>query len=558
MDNLILQYTLENALKYSGKANIGSVIGQLLQNDPKLKANVKELSQKVQETVKHVNSLSIEQQQKEFDNFNEKPRKEKKKRQSRTIPRLKNAKGKVIMRFAPNPNGSLSLGHCRQALWNYFFVEKNKGSYLLRYDDTDPKVKVPLKEAYNWIKEDLQWLNVKVNKTAIQSKRLSTYYKYAEKLVKQNNAYVCTCNPEKFRKLIQKSIICPCRELSSLEQLKRWKSMFKKYKEGEAVLRIKTNIMHSNPAVRDWPAFRIVKKSKHPLNKTNKVWPLLNFASAIDDHDFKVTHILRGTDLEISDRRQKYIYDYFNWQYPETMYSGKLLYEGVKSTTQIKQLIDENKLLGWDDPRLGTIRALRRRGIQKETIINFIKDSGIGKSDIHVALENLYALNKSFIDKTSNRYFAVIDPIKLTIENSPEKEVKINFHPDYPKNGSRSFNVNKNFYIQKQDFTSLKKDKLYRLMDCLNFTFNNTEYTYNSEDHETYEKQGEKIMHWLPQSKGLIDIEILMDNGTLVKGLAESSVKKLKVDDIIQFYRVGFVRLDKKQKNKLTFYYAHR
>ena len=271
MDDLILRYTLENALKYNGKANTGAVIGKILQEKPELKSNIQELSKRIQDIVKKVNSMSIEEQNKELNKLGQIKHK-KHKEEKREIPRLKNVKGKVVMRFAPNPNGALSLGHCRQALWNWFFVQKYKGIYICRMDDTDPRTKVPIKEAYSWIKNDLKWLGVKINKTVIQSKRLSIYYKYAEKLLKQGNAYICNCNVEEFRRLLEKSIECPCRNLAVQNQLERWKFMFRKYKEGHAVLRIKTNIMHVNPAVRDWPAFRIVEKSLHPLNKKDRVW----------------------------------------------------------------------------------------------------------------------------------------------------------------------------------------------------------------------------------------------------------------------------------------------
>src|SRR3989338_6910506 len=135
-------------------------------------------------------------------------------------------------------------------------------------------------------------------------------------------------------------------------------------KEGEAVARVKTDLKNKNPAVRDWPAFRIVDKSKHPFDTKTRVWPLLNFASAIDDYEFGITHIIRGIDLGVSDDRQKYLYDYFKWKYPETIYTGKLYVKGVKSTSETKKLIKEGKLEGWDDIRIGTLMALRRRGIR--------------------------------------------------------------------------------------------------------------------------------------------------------------------------------------------------
>jgi len=167
-----------------------------------------------------------------------------------------------------------------------------------------------------------------------QSSRLRTYYLYAEKLIEINGAYVCTCETEVWKKLVWKQNACPCRVLPVKETMKRWKKMFKGYKEGEAVYRVKTDLNNKNPALRDWAGFRRIEESKHPFSK-EKVWPLLNFASAIDDHGFSVTHILRGIDLSISDDRQKYLYDYFGWTYPKTIYCGKFLVSGVKSTLSL-------------------------------------------------------------------------------------------------------------------------------------------------------------------------------------------------------------------------------
>src|SRR3989344_6631449 len=410
MDKIIFRIALENAIKY-GKTNLKNIFGKVLGEKSELKNDIKKAQEEINKIVDYVNSLTPEEMKKEFSKF--KIVKEVKKK-VREIPDLE-VDGNVVMRFAPNPNGPLSLGHCRIALWNWFFVEKYSGSYLLRFDDTDPKTKVPLREAYKWVEDDLKWLGIKIDKVVRQSSRLRTYYLYAEKLIEINGAYVCTCEPEVWKKFVWKQNTCPCRDLPVKETLERWKKMFKGYKEGEAVYRVKTNIMHENPAVRDWPGFRIINKSNHPLDKKSRVWPLLNFDSAIDDYELKVTHILRGIDLEISDIRQKYIYDYFQWEYPETVYLGKLLFSGVKSTSEAKKLIQEKKLTGWDDPRLGTLKALRKRGFQADTIINFIKDARINKSDIHVNFEKLSHLNKEIIDKKANRYFAIINPIKIKI-----------------------------------------------------------------------------------------------------------------------------------------------
>ena len=544
-EKAVLKHVLNNAVKFNGKANPGAIIGKLIQENPEIRKDIGSTSKKINEVVKKVNSMSLEQQQDELKKFNL-PEK-KKVKEIVTVPELQNVKGKVIMRFAPNPNGPMSLGHSRIALWNYFFTQKYKGIFILRFDDTDPKNKVPVKEAYKWFEEDIKWLKIKINKIVTQSKRFSIYYKYAELLIKDNNAYICTCNSEEFKKLIDKSMECECRNLSTSENLKRWKKMFKSYKEGEAVYRVKTNIMHENPAVRDWPAFRIISRSTHPLNKKARVWPLLNFASAIDDHELKTTHILRGIDLEISDIRQKYIYDYFNWQYPETIYLGKIIFSGVKSTSEAKRLIQEKKLTGWDDPRLGTLRALKKRGFQSDTIINFIKDARLTKSEIHVNFEKLSHLNKEIIDKKANRYFAIINPIKIKIKNAPKLTAKLALHPSLKK-GFKTLKAKDEFYIQDK----LEKNKAYRLMHLFNFKDNelisiNPDPSLNA-----------SLIHWLPVSKDLVSIEIIMDNAKITKAIAEPSIKKVKKDEVIQLERNFFVRCESNTPKKRLVCFAHK
>ena len=157
-------------------------------------------------------------------------------------------KKKLVLRFAPNPDGALHLGNARPAILCDEYAKRYKGKLILRFDDTDPKVKVPEKIFYSWIKEDLNWLGIKWHQEVAASKRLPIYYKYAEKLVKMNKAYVCTCGDE-WKKLVANNKACKCRLLDVKNQQKRWKAMLAyKYKEKAAVLRIKTDLDAKNPA----------------------------------------------------------------------------------------------------------------------------------------------------------------------------------------------------------------------------------------------------------------------------------------------------------------------
>ena len=548
-EKLILKYVLQNAVKYNGKANAGAIIGKVLAEKPELKNEASRVGSYINLIVKDVNTMTLKQQKEKLKMVAPELLQViemKMGKEERKIPELDNVKGKVVMRFAPNPNGAMSFGHCRQALWNWFFARKYKGQYVLRFDDTDPGKKYPIKEAYKWFQNDLKWLGVKPSKVVIQSKRLKIYYGYIERLLKEGNAYVCTCDVEEFRKLINKQQECGCRNLPGVTQLKRWEDMFGYYKPGKAVVRIKTNINNSNPAVRDWPAFRIVEKSYHPLNKKAHVWPLLNFASAIDDKEFKITHILRGIDLKISDERQKYVYEYFGWKYPETIYSGKLLYSGVKSTSEARRLIEEGKLTGWDDPRLGTVMALRRRGIQAQAIIGFIKDVGITPADTQISFDRLAAYNKEVIDKKASRFFAVFNPRKIKIEKAPKMVARIPLHPG-KKAGSRILKTGNEFYVQDK----IESNCYYRLMHLFNFM-----------DNEFISREVDKnlkvrMIHWLPVSSGLVKIQVVMDDSSVKMGIAEPGIKKVKINEVVQLERNFYCRLDKKTKGKMVFCYSH-
>src|SRR3989338_6892964 len=323
---IILKYALQNAVKY-GHAEFKAVVGKVFSELKNVK-DKKVLFEEIKDIITDVNDMKMGEVVSKLMSIDPKLL-EGKKEDKKELPELPNVGKKVIMRFAPNPNGAMSLGHSRQAILNWLYCQKYNGKYLLRFDDSDPKVKIPEKEAYKWFEEDFKWLGIKPWKIIRQSSRLEIYYKYAWELFKMKKMYICKCPAEKKSRLLQGGKKCGC------EENYNWDGFFD-MKEGEAVARVKTDLKNKNPAVRDWPAFRIVDKSKHPFEKNERVWPLLNFASAIDDHDFGITHIIRGIDLSVSDDRQKYLYEHFGWKYPETIYTGKLNVKGVKSTSQTK------------------------------------------------------------------------------------------------------------------------------------------------------------------------------------------------------------------------------
>ncbi len=548
MNKLVKRYILDNAVSHKGKAIARSVLGKILSDFPELRSKVLQLKHEIEVEISWINKMSLKKQKKELEKLGaveKKPARVEKE----GLDELVGAKtGHFVVRFAPNPNGALTLGHSRPAVLNYEYTKKYKGKMILRFDDTDPKHKVPEKKFYTWIKEDLKWLGIKWDKVIIASKRLATYYKYAKKLIEMGKAYVCTCGDE-WKTMRNRGQACPCRALSKREQLARWKKMFAKngFREGDAVLRIKTDLNATNPAIRDWPAIRIVDNPKHPLRKA-KVWPLLDFQSAIDDHLLGVTHILRGIDLQTSEKRQKYIYQYFKWEYPVTITVGKFSLSGiVLSKSKIKEGIKSGEFRGWDDTRLGTIRSLKRRGFQPEAIRKLIVDIGAKAADITISIENLSSYNRKFIDPIANRYFFVPNPMRITLENLPVKTKKIPLHPTKNR-GYRTFKITKTLFIDKKDYERFKPLEV-RLKDLFNIKLGKKIKA------TTKEVKSVPKIQWVTNK--YIPVRVLMEE-KMIKGYGERNLKNEKVGQIVQFERFGFVRIEKNDKNSIVAVFAHK
>ena len=557
MDKTILKYALQNAIRYNGKANPGNVIGKVIGEHPELKKQTKELAKKVQEVVKKVNSLDLDAQTKELRKVAPEMLEEKKveKRELKDLPNAE--KGNVVMRFEPSPSGALHIGHAYVLSLNSEYCRRYDGKLILRIADTNPEnIYEPV---YKMIPHDARWVTKdNVSKVINQSSRLGSYYDVVEKLIDMDKAYVCTCDPEEFRKLIFKKQACPCRIQIPQKNHELYNRMFSDFKPGEAVVRIKTDLDHPNPALRDWPAMRINDHEHPKTGTTQKVWPLMNLAVAVDDHDMGITHTIRAKDHIDNERRQKYIFDYMGWEMPEHVYVGRINFEDISiSANDTRKLIEYKKFSDWDDIRLPFLPALRRRGYQPEAFIKYALDVGVTQNDKKVSKEEFYMqlnhFNKEIIEPKAYRYFFISNPVKIKIENAPKQSIKLDLHPTNRK-GGRKFKTKDEFYIEKGDLALIKDGDLIRLMGCLNFVKKKNKFIFDSPDYNIFKKKGKKIIHWLPVSKGLARVSLLMDNGKLIKGIAEDSVKKIKKNSIIQFERLGFCRCDAPKK----FWFTHR
>ena len=391
----IRAYALKNAIAHEGKCQESSVISSLFHEGLK-REQVKDIIKEVKKIVSEINKLGIEEQGKEFSKL-EKETSERPEREG--LPDLPNAEKGVIMRFRPAPSGPLHIGHIISNLISSMYVKKYGGKFYVIIDDTNPEE--TLKEAYKKIKEDCDWIFGNVYKYINSSDRLKLYYDYAEKLIESGDAYVCTCEQEKFKKLIERNKPCPCRALSLQENKKRWKKMLDKkgYKEGEAVLRFKSNLDNLNPALRDFPLARINTKA-HPLQGNKyRVWPLMNLAVSADDIELKMTYIIRGKDHRDNAERQKMIYKALGKerQYPWTFFMGRIKFSDlILSKRSISAATIIGEFSGWDDPRLPTISSLRKRGYKKQAFEKLIEQRGLSDVDKVISQKDFFSLLDNF------------------------------------------------------------------------------------------------------------------------------------------------------------------
>ncbi|HJM67491.1 MAG TPA: glutamate--tRNA ligase [Candidatus Thalassarchaeaceae archaeon] len=556
--SLLRKYALQNALEYDGQGQVGSVMGRVMGENPDLRSRAQELTGFIASQVAEANALATE---KGLDHIrsileDESPDALEKKVKERRegLPPLPNAEsGNVVLRFAPNPNGPLSLGHARGVVINAELARMYDGEVILRFDDTDSVVKRPDPEAYALIEEDFTWLAGRAPDRILRaSDRMEVYLDYAAKTLSENHAYVCQCSSDAFKEFRISKTECPCRNRAVEDNIHMWGQMNDgTIQPGGAVVRIKTDMTLPNPALRDWPALRI-QHADHPLvGDRYKVWPLLDFQSAVEDHLQGVTHIVRGKDLMDSTRKQTLLYEKFGWTYPETMYWGRVkVHEfGGFSTSQMKKDIQAGQYTGWDDPRLPTLRALRRRGYDAGAMRKFWIDLGLTQKDISVPMSTLNSLNAKAVDAEAPRLSFVSNPrtIELDITEIQMDKVTLPIHPEHPDKGVREWPLGDSplkVKIASEDFTSREAR---RLKDFADIAINHKKEVSRGWVGQiiNIERHGNTpIIHWLPSNMAQPAVLLLEEEGELVVAEGLLEINDYPDGTVVQLERMGFAILE--------------
>ncbi len=561
------KHALLNAVKHESDAAVGAIMGPLMGDNPEFREHGDEIPGVAGGVIGRVNDLTYEEKRARLEDLAPEELAEieaEDEEDEHDLPELPNADeyDEIRMRCAPNPNGPWHVGHARMPAVIGTYRERYDGWFCVRFDDTDPETKRPDMEAYDAILEDLDYLGFEPDEIYRASDRLETYYEHARELIEMGGAYTCSCSGEEFSELKNAGEPCPHRDKDVETVLEEFEGMIDgEYSSGEMVLRVKTDIEHKNPALRDWVAFRMID-TPHPREEASeyRCWPMLDFQSGVDDHLLGMTHIIRGIDLQDSAKRQQFVYDYFDWEYPEVIHWGHVQlddYDVKVSTSTISALIEDGELDGWDDPRAPTLKSLRRRGIRGEAIVDSMVELGTSTSDVDLAMSSIYSNNRDLIDEETDRRFFVREGTEIPLAGSPPAEANPPLHPNHEDRGVREIPSGDAVLLEADDIPAAENRIWLKGLGCFEYTGDSLAYT--GDDIDVVREGDVDVIHWVPAAES-VPVRLRTMDGD-VRGRAEPGVAELEGDELVQFERVGFARIDRHESDdgdeRTVAYYTH-
>jgi len=551
----IRKIALQNAVEHDGQTSDKIVLSKILGTRPDLRSKVNEIIKETSTIVNQVNKISLTEQKLEIEKeFPEIISSKEKKVQREGLPPLEGAEqGKVVTRFTPEPNGYPHIGHAKAAIINEEYANMYDGKKILRNDDTNPESE--RLEYYAAIKVGLDWLGIQYDIIKNTSDDMDLFYEKGLDLINSGNAYICTCKRDTISKNRRDMKACKCSFDDQDKNNDKWHKLFEKYKPGEAIVRFRGNMESENTVMRDPFLFRIID-AKHPLlgNKF-RVWPSYDFAVAIEDSIDGITHAFRSKEFELRNEIYYSILDALKMRKPKMLEFSRLEFKGMPvSKRLIKPLIEEGKVSWYDDPRLPTLEALRRRGIKPGAIRKFILSLGFTKSDTLAPFDALESFNRKLVDGYSIRLYMVENPQRLIVKNLPSSSVELPNHPT-KEMGKRNVMIDENLYISSEDAKNLTSGNKIRLMGLGNVSITKAGHQLEGEffgDDVSYDYPK---MQWVSQKYShqlkilipkllFVDEEFNQDSLEELQVYTEPHYLKLGEGDEIQFVRFGYCRKD--------------
>lgn len=466
----------------------------------------------------------------------------------------------VVTRFPPEPNGYLHIGHAKSILLNYGLAKEYGGTFHFRFDDTNPT-----KEKTEYVQsiiDDIKWLGADYgDKIYFASNYFDAMYEAAIKLIKKGKAYVCDLSADEIREyrgtLKEPGKNSPYRDRSVEENLKLFEGMKNgKYPDGSKVLRAKIDMASPNINMRDPVIYRIARMTHHNTGDKWCIYPMYDFAHPIEDAEEGITHSI--CTLEFEDHRPLYDWVVRELEYknpPRQIEFSKLyLTNVVTGKRYIKKLVEDGIVDGWDDPRLVSIAALRRRGFTRESIKMFMELVGVSKSQSSADYAMLEYCIREDLRLKANRMMAVLDPIKLIIDNYPEGQVEyfdIDNNQEDESAGKRQVAFSRELYIEREDFMEEPPKKYFRLfpgnevrlkgayfVKCVDYkkdengVVTEIHCTYDPETRSGSGFEGRKVkgtIHWV-SAESAVDAEV-----RLYENIVDEEKGKLNEDGTLNY-----------------------
>lgn len=466
----------------------------------------------------------------------------------------------VVTRFPPEPNGYLHIGHAKSILLNYGLAKEYGGTFHFRFDDTNPT-----KEKTEYVQsiiDDIKWLGADYgDKIYFASNYFDAMYEAAIKLIKKGKAYVCDLSADEIREyrgtLKEPGKNSPYRDRSVEENLKLFEGMKNgEYPDGSKVLRAKIDMASPNINMRDPVIYRIARMTHHNTGDKWCIYPMYDFAHPIEDAEEGITHSI--CTLEFEDHRPLYDWVVRELEYknpPRQIEFSKLyLTNVVTGKRYIKKLVEDGIVDGWDDPRLVSIAALRRRGFTRESIKMFMELVGVSKSQSSADYAMLEYCIREDLRLKANRMMAVLDPIKLIIDNYPEGQVEyfdIDNNQEDESTGKRQVAFSRELYIEREDFMEEPPKKYFRLFSgnevrlkgayfvkCVDYkkdengVVTEIHCTYDPETRSGSGFEGRKVkgtIHWV-SAESAVDAEV-----RLYENIVDEEKGKLNEDGTLNY-----------------------